>query len=315
MTALLRTRDFKLIRKENRFEFHVHKTGAQLPLTKLLVRDTLRWCTFFAGVHSLYLKTFLRKKELKIAFYPDIPRPWYLLSHVVKASNARFEKDYRHADVIFHFEDVTHSKHERPTDSSARLFLNFECQDISKSRVASVFEQVFKYPLCLNPEKHQGMAVEKSEKNGAHDGKIIQCPVKPKPGRVYQYLIDNTQNDHPYVVDFRCSTFRGKINLVFIKKRPVQNRFENHNTHITLATPESVFSHAEIKKIQAFSRALSVDWGGFDILRDQKTGRLYIVDVNTTDMGPPLALSLRDQWKATSQLAKALKVHLKQSGV
>ncbi len=310
MISLLHTRDFKLIRNQNRLEFHVHKTGAQLPLTTVLVKDTLKWCTFFAGSHSLYLRNFLKKKTIKIAFYPDIPRPWYLLFNVVKASNTYFEKDYRNADVIFHFEDVTKSDHLIPTDAKARCFLNFKCQDISKSHVTKTFEQVFGYPLSLDPEKHQGFAVEKSEKNGAHDGQIIQCPTPPKPGYVYQHIIDNTETKQQIVTDYRCSTLKGKITLVFIKQRPIENRFSNSNIHASIISPEQVFSISEIQKIQEFIKAIQVDWGGLDILRDQKTGRLYIVDVNTTDMGPPLALSLIDQWKVTKQLAKSLEYYL-----
>ena len=49
------------------------------------------------------------------------------------------------------------------------------------------------------------------------------------------------------------------------------------------------------------------DWGGVDILRDAKTGRLYIVDVNKTDMGPPLALPLRHKLRAVKTLGLALR--------
>ena len=51
----------------------------------------------------------------------------------------------------------------------------------------------------------------------------------------------------------------------------------------------------------------NVDWGGVDVLRDRADGRLYIVDANKTDMGPPIALNLPDKLKATRMLAQAFR--------
>ena len=44
------------------------------------------------------------------------------------------------------------------------------------------------------------------------------------------------------------------------------------------------------------------------LLRDASEGRLYIVDANKTDMGPPTALPLADKLHATRTLAKAFRV-------
>jgi hypothetical protein len=51
---------------------------------------------------------------------------------------------------------------------------------------------------------------------------------------------------------------------------------------------------------------MGLDWGGLDILRD-RDGRLYIVDVNKTDVGPVIALSWRDKIISMNRLSKALK--------
>ena len=56
---------------------------------------------------------------------------------------------------------------------------------------------------------------------------------------------------------------------------------------------------------------MGMDWGGLDVLRDQPSGRIYIVDVNKTDVGPVIALSLKDKLKSTEALAKALIALLK----
>ena len=46
--------------------------------------------------------------------------------------------------------------------------------------------------------------------------------------------------------------------------------------------------------------------GRLDVLREAETGRLYIVDVNKTDTGPPVVLNWRDRMMATQLLAEAL---------
>jgi glutathione synthase/RimK-type ligase-like ATP-grasp enzyme len=75
---------------------------------------------------------------------------------------------------------------------------------------------------------------------------------------------------------------------------------------VRLTTPEAVFSPEEIAKLSAFAKAMALDWGGLDILRDRADGRLYVVDVNKTDMGPPLVLSWMDKVRSVRLLAKAL---------
>ena len=49
---------------------------------------------------------------------------------------------------------------------------------------------------------------------------------------------------------------------------------------------------------------MKLDWGGLDILRHKSDGRLYIVDVNKTDM-PPLRLPWAQKLQAVSRLSKA----------
>jgi hypothetical protein len=51
---------------------------------------------------------------------------------------------------------------------------------------------------------------------------------------------------------------------------------------------------------------MHLDWGGLDVLRDRADGRLYVVDVNKTDMGPPIALPWADKLRATRLMARAL---------
>lgn len=204
-----------------------------------------------------------------------------------------------------HFEDSTCSDSiTLPDDGKPRW--NFQANDLSKSRVAAAFEEAFGYRLALDPTMGSGVCVEKGEANGIHDGRIVTLPCPPKPGKVYQHLVDNRGADG-LVEDLRTPTVNGRPVCVFIKRRNINHRFTNDNDDCWLRAVDDVFSAPEIAAIERFCAILKLDWGGLDILRDASSGLLYIVDANRTDMGPPIALPLSDKINSTRQLAGALQ--------
>ena len=158
------------------------KTDVSVPLDVSFLYRCLRWYMFFSGIQAFRTRKIFSKSQIRIAFYPDIPRPWYLIWPTLALAGIRFEKNPEKADYIMHFKDTTCSYDTPPFLKSADQLLNFGCQDISKSQVAHLQEDIFSYPLALDPHTHQGEAVEKSDKNGVHDGRIITCPHNVKPG-------------------------------------------------------------------------------------------------------------------------------------
>lgn len=84
-------------------------------------------------------------------------------------------------------------------------------------------------------------------------------------------------------------------------------RFSINNRKATLNDPARVFSASELDQIRLFSDRMGLDWGGLDILRDRNDGRIYIVDVNKTDLGPVIALSWRDKIISMRRLGRALR--------
>ena len=279
----------------------VRTTGAAVPIDAALAWDVARWLAFYlpvrikAGLHRLV------KPGPRVAFTPHAPRPWYLIWVASAWAGARFVRDPAAADVVFRFEDQTLAE-PSPADAGA---INGACLDVSKSKVAKVFEAVFGYALAIDPEVHQGLAVEKGEANGVHDGRIVQCPTQRLPGRTYQRLIDNIEDG--LSTDLRTPIVGGVPALVYIKQRPQAARFANMNSRVRLTTVEAVFSSAEVATLVTFAKAMDLDWGGLDVLRDRADGRLYVVDVNKTDMGPPLALPWLDKLRSTRTIARALK--------
>lgn len=286
----------------------VKKTGAIVPFSKAIRSEVLAWFDFYFAVTRAQREP---GAPFTIAFAPDRPRPWYLVWPVLRLAGARFVNDPADADIVMQFEDVTRpTPVEAPAKTRGRL-MNFRCTDVSKTRVAEAFEAAFGYSLAVDPAAHSGDAVEKSEENGAHDGRIVQCPTAARPGRVYQRVVDNSIEGRPDLVeDIRTPTIGGKPAIVFLKRRRISDRFANANVEVVVAKPEDVYSQAELEAIERFTQILGLDWGGLDVLRDAREGRLYIVDANKTDMGPPTALPLAEKLHATRVMARAFRAYV-----
>ncbi|WP_293902968.1 hypothetical protein [Phenylobacterium sp.] len=280
----------------------VRKTGAVIPLDRALASEAASWFGLYLAVRGKSLLNRFAPPAPAVWFAPDRPRPWYLIWAAAAWNGVRIARTPEEACASFYFEDATVARPPKPLHSRA---FNYGCADISKSRVAQVFAEVFGYPLSVDPEAGLGPAVEKGEDNGVHDGRLVQLPLAPRAGRTYQRLIDNVEDG--LAVDLRTPIVGGEPVVVFIKRRPVADRFANHNASVSMVRPCDVFTGDEIGKLGAFARAMGLDWGGLDVLRDRTSGRLYVVDVNKTDMGPPIALPFLDKLTAVSRMGRALR--------
>ena len=245
----------------------------------------------------------LHRQGPAIWFTPQRPHPRYMVRAAALWAGIPVARTAGQGRVAFYLEDTTSALPPAPTLAG---HFNFGCGDISKSRVAAVFEQVFGYPLAIDPRCWTGPAIEKSETNGAHDGRIIECPYEPLPGKVYERLIDTIGSDG-LASDLRTHCIGGVPVVVWIKRREAAVRFLPPNVLATTHAPAEVFSREELVLIGAFATAMGADWCGLDILRDNADGRIYIVDVNKTDAGPIVALSWRDKLVSTALLARALR--------
>lgn len=280
----------------------VKKTGAVIPLDRALASEAATWLALYLAIRSKMLLNRLLPRGPAVWFAPDRPRPWYLIWAAAAWNGVRVARSPAEAQAAFYFEDSAVGA--PPARWHSRAF-NYGCVDITKSRVAEVFAEVFGYPLALDPEAGAGLAVEKGEGNGLHDGRVVQLPMRPRTGRTYQRLIDNIENG--LAVDLRTPFVGGRPVVVFLKRRRLEDRFANHNCSVGMARPRDVFSDDEIEKLGVFCRAMRLDWGGLDILRDRTSGRLYVVDVNKTDMGPPIALPFFQKLAAVARLGRALR--------
>lgn len=281
----------------------LRKTGNSARPDRALLIEIVRWLTFYAIVRArAALRRAAGHRGPAIWFTPDRPHPRYLVRTAALWAGAHLAASSAGADVAFYFEDATAGA---PPAAPANAHLNFGCADISKSHVAAVFGRVFGYPLALDPAQWDGIAVQKSEINGRHDGVLVQCPCEALPGMSYQRKIDTVRADG-FAYDLRTHCIGGEPVVVWIKRRDPAQPFAPPSIAVTCHAPGDVFTAAELERIAAFARAMGADWCGLDILRDMPKGRIYIVDVNKTDAGPITALALRDKLASTALLAEAL---------
>ncbi|MEO1569583.1 MAG: hypothetical protein AAFR94_10220 [Pseudomonadota bacterium] len=248
-----------------------------------------------------------QKPAATIAFYPEQPPRWYNIYWVAHFSNLRIVSDLDEADYIFIFDDATISRAGSDLeDRHAEKAINIDIRNISKQHVADVFEEVFGYQLAVDPTVHEGVAVRKSQINGAHDGTLINCPIPPEtvdPNYVYQRLIDSTYHPHRSE-DLRIAYAFGTIATVFHKQKSVMERFGTKYLSVDVCLADDVFSQREQDLLIEFCRRAGLDFGAVDVMRDKNDGRIYVVDVNKTCM-PVLSLPLTVQLEALRTISAA----------
>lgn len=295
-------RDFEI----NGNQIIAKETGVQIPLTAGFLRDVWRIASFVGIVQGVRWSRVVRGREprARISFFPKKPRSYYVIWPVCQLADVRIVDDPSEADLHFYFEDREFliGPRQAPTQKPA---FNVGCYDIRKSVVARTFEEVFGYGLAIDPTTHRGRAVVKSELNGRHDGRIVECPVEtPERDCVYQRLVDNTFDGREFI-DIRTPVVGGKVPFVYLKRRTRDLRFSNENHRVDLVETNSMLSTEEQRKISEYAAAMALDFGGLDVLRDREDGRIYVVDVNKTDMGPPSALSGPEKLRAMRGLSGA----------
>ena len=129
--------------------------------------------------------------------------------------------------------------------------------------------------------------MRKTDRQSAHDGKIVKMPLEPDPAYLYQKLIDNRISIDT-ICDIRLPIFLGEIPLVFLKSRSIEGTFEYADSKVLnywVDIVEKYLSQEEISLVKEFCDIIGLDIGEIDTLRDNSTGKLYIIDVNNIPGG------------------------------
>jgi len=272
-----------------------------MPLTEVLLKDIQGLL-----VDALsWIKNGFRLPVIVV--YPDYPSKKTTIYKIARSLGYRItNKRLSRAQHVLWFHDTTYASSELLAQSYLdKKIINRTCTDISKKHVDAIHQIVFGYSTIIDPTTHIGAAVAKSDVNALHDGEIIRCPIaQPSDKAVYQIVIDNETKNGEYV-DIRVAVIGGKIPLVYSKFKKDSVRFTNKVHRSELHSPESIFSEQELKSIREMAIEMGADFCEFDVLRDNQTKRIYVIDVNKTPYGPPFGLSAAESNKAVQILSKA----------
>jgi hypothetical protein len=224
------------------------------------------------------------------AFAPGRPHPAANINSIAAELGLDVSDELDGADAIFFWQaDGRSAFHEPPDElieaARGREVINIGATDISKTSVARAFERTFGHPLLLDPRTHRGPAVEKSEGNGIRSARIVECPVEPRPGFLYQHLIDNRIEGDRRTLDLRVAVYGDSTPFLIRKERSVGGRFGDLiETHLTptVHRPEEFLTDDELKGVRGMALLVGADFCEIDCVRDRDSGQLYAVDVNTT---------------------------------
>jgi hypothetical protein len=259
-------------------------------------------------LHIYYLQSRMKNTTKKtILCYPEKPNYSHTLEQVCRFSNYTITNKPQKVDAVIHFEDTTYRKYDSVLSNLNKKYrvINYRCNDISKENVDKVHKKVFGYGVSINPQTYKGIYVKKGNLNSLHNGVVLNHTEKPQKGFVYQTLINTESNGE--LIETRFPIFGQNIPFVYLKYRPLDNMFGSKNNRIEVKHPEEVVSKSEYKKILAFCQEIGLDCGELDTLRDNKTKKLYIIDVNNTPTSPPYQLSFGAYKKCLQMMSEAFK--------
>ena len=242
--------------------------------------------------------------------YPDRPYICHTLYHVAHKLGLTISNDPSVAfDVGVIFCDITKIPDDpvRTKLTEQHAMVNGRCIDISKSRVEEVFKNVFGYGSHIDPRTYDGTYIRKSERNTAHDGKIMDGPSEPEEGYIYQRLINNV-HDNDTVYEIRTMIAKDTIPFTLYKFKSINDRFNNTLYPIWVDTDEAL-NPDEQAKVLAFCREFGLDYGELDILRDKDDGKIYIIDANNTPGKPQRGVDMSKEMhdRLVSVLADAFE--------
>ena len=241
----------------------------------------------------LYVKNGGQVKS--VLFYPEFPLFKTEINSILRSSGYNITNNPKlKCDAVVAWQDTTfrpeHPLLQKIADGGQ--VVNMGCDDISKRRVGAMHLEIFGYNLSLDPCRHTGKCVRKSNLNGRHnETEIIQCPIDhEEPESVYQRLVNNSMGNGN-VEDVRVHICGNEIAYLTVRHKTENLRFYG-DFYASVNSPASLLNEQEIEKILRFADAMGLDYGEMDTLRDRDDGRLYVVDVNNTPYSAPASAGL-----------------------
>jgi len=226
---------------------------------------------------------------MNILFYPAGPKPKnkitqicdYLKIGITNAASDSFEVAINWRGAAWH---PRWPELELIAEKGIPV-INRHCSNVRKDYVDAVSREIFGYSSLIDPLVHIGAAVEKSNEQAAHNGRIIECPItRVKDNHIYQKLINNQVQEDTYR-DIRIPVFGKSIPLVFFKNKDVSIRFTGRSSVSHIIYPSEFnyfFPPGLLDKVLWFCEVIGMDYGEVDLLYDKQENRYYVIDANKT---------------------------------
>jgi hypothetical protein len=285
----------------------------QMPASEMLLKDLNHLLLRL----RLYLANDFHHKSLLV--YPHYPSRGSTIYKVAqRLGYVVTNRPDPKVDLAVYWEYLTFREEYQVLEALAdtHRVVNLYSRDISKLAVDAAFAAIFGYATQVDPLTYEGLLVRKNDINAKHDGTILRGPLDAaEAGYIYQLLIDNTVpiEDTDLVVDIRVPVVGTLLDFVYLKYRPINERFLNTTVRTELTPTASVFSAEEIAQLNAFCAHIQLEYGELDVLRHTPDQRIYVVDVNNTPQGPPAHTTAQDQKEALGQIAAAFEAQFRQS--
>lgn len=275
--------------KYNRGVFNRYRR--QMPWPEMLAKDL--------GVLAFYLKNILiGKRPNTLVCYPHFPSRGSTIFRITKAMGWQVSnKLSRVGKVAVFWEYGTHRKEWAKLENLKKVsVINIQSRDIGKDFVDAKMQETMGYCSKIDPKTFIGIVVKKSITNAVHDGQEITCPIsKIDEGSIYQKLVD-TSNGKGEVMDMRVVIMKNEIPHLYANFRKLELKFSNRPFRAELVLDiNTMLSQKEQDDLIRFSKALGLDFGELDVLRDNGDGKIYVVDANNTPQGPPVHLPTEEK--------------------
>lgn len=250
-----------------------------MPVSEMLLKDLNHW--FWEAKN--YCRNGMKHRTMLV--YPHYPSRGSTLYKILRLLGYNItNKLSAKFDMAVYWEYLTFREEFQELEKIAkngRKVINLYSRDISKEFVEEKFREIFSYGTFLDPTKYKGLCVKKNNINAKHDGEVILCPIEQTDKNfIYQILIDN-QIDETQVEDIRLPVVNRTLPFAYQKFKPLAERFK-FPTKSVLKPIEELLSPDEIEKTDRLCRALQLEFGEIDVLRNRTDGKIYVIDVNNT---------------------------------
>lgn len=249
---------------------------------------------------------------MKVFTYPNTLAGGQRAFHYLKTLDVPWTKDPLDPEIthLFHY-NYSNRVDECPAPLKVLQkelnvpIINEHLLNIKKDFLDDRFKEIFGYSVMVDPTKHYGTVYVSSTQNAIHLHKLIQCPIKDwqidrkvhpsnqgEPHyRVYKRWID-TRISPDTIRDFRVIIIGGEVVYLIEKhldytsvSHPKKGKKFEVYGHDTM---DKFFSREEQNNIQEFINLMGIDFAELDVLRDNSTGLMYIIDANSVPAGPAL---------------------------